>query len=75
GFNPEGEDASVIVADATQALSEIASIRRGAVKGAKEFGKRWYRELASRFENDGQSLGLLTPWTGFNRRTRGLQDG
>lgn len=75
GFNPEGEDASVIVADATQALSEIASIRRGSVKGAKEIGKRWYRELASRFENDGQSLGLLTPWTGFNRRTRGLQDG
>lgn len=75
GFNPGGEDASVIVADATQALAEIASIRRGSVKGAKEIGKRWYQDLAKRFESGGQSLGLLTPWTGFNRLTRGLQDG
>lgn len=75
GFNPEGEDASVIVAEATQALSEIASIRRGSVKGAKEIGGRWFAELQRRFESDGEPLGLLTPWAGFNRMTNGLKPG
>lgn len=75
GFNPEGEDASVIVAEATQALSEIASIRRGSVKGAKEIGSRWFAELQRRFESDGAPLGLLTPWAGFNRMTNGLKPG
>lgn len=75
GFNPEGEDVSVIVAEATQALSEIASVRRGSLKGAKEIGKRWFEQLRGRFENEGESLGLLTPWSGFNRRTHGLKDG
>lgn len=75
GFNPEGEDASVIVAEATQALAEISSIRRGSVKGAKEIGSRWFAELQRRFENDGAPLGLLTPWAGFNRMTNGLKAG
>ncbi len=75
GFNPEGEDASVIVAEATHALAEIASIRRGSVKGAKEIGSRWFAELQRRFENDGAPLGLLTPWAGFNRMTNGLKPG
>lgn len=75
GFNPEGEDASVIVAETTAALSEISSIRRGSVKGAKEIGSRWYTELQRRFENGGAALGLLTPWAGFNRITNGLKPG
>lgn len=74
GFNPEGEDASVIVADATQALAEISSIRRGSVKCAKEIGSRWFAELQRRFDNGGEPLGLLTPWAGFNRLTNGLKD-
>lgn len=73
GFNPGGEDASVIVAEATTALAEIASIRRGSVKGAKEIGRRWFEGLRARFDGGGEPCGLLTPWTGFNRITNGLK--
>jgi replicative DNA helicase len=75
GFNPDGADVSVIVSDATQSLGEIVSVRRGSLKVAKDIGRRWFEQLRSRFENDGESLGLLTPWTGFNRLTHGLRDG
>jgi len=75
GFAPEGRDVSEIVADATMALSELSSIRRGALKPAKLVGKAWFDELRRRYETQGEMIGVPTPWTGFNRMTNGLQEG
>lgn len=75
GFAPQGEDVSVIVAGATQALSELSGIRQGNVKAAKVIGKRWFEELQTRMANGGALRGLATPWADFNRRTHGLKPG
>lgn len=75
GFNPEGRDLSEIVSEATMELAELPSIKRGSLKAAKVVGKAWFEELKRRFEQDGELIGLATPWSGFNKKTNGLQDG
>ncbi|MCC8492311.1 replicative DNA helicase [Xanthomonas citri] len=75
GFAPDGRDVSEIVADATMSLSELSSVRRGALKPAKMVGKAWFDELRRRYELQGEMVGLPTPWSGFNRMTNGLKDG
>lgn len=75
GFNPEGRDLSEIVSDATAALSELQSIRRGGVKSASQIGKAWLAELSRRYDCKGQLQGLPTPWSSFNRMTGGLTNG
>lgn len=75
GFCPQGEDLSVIVADATQAMAELHGIRKGSVKGAKQVGTRWFKQLQERYERGGELIGLATPWSSFNQMTNGLRDG
>lgn len=74
GFQPDGQDVSVIAGDAVMALAELNGVRRGSVKTAKQVGGLWFKELQARYERQGQMIGLPTPWTGFNRLTNGLQD-
>lgn len=75
GFSPQGEDVSVIVAGATQELSDLAGVRQGSVKPAKLVGKRWYEALTERYNNGGQLQGLATPWGKLNTLTNGLKPG
>lgn len=75
GFSPQGEDLSVIVSDATQSMSELHGIRKGSVKGARQIGSRWFKQLQERYERGGELVGLATPWSGFNSLTNGLKDG
>lgn len=60
---------------ATDAMALSGGGRIGGVKGMKDIGNRWFKEINKRYENKGGLVGLPTPWAKFNALTNGLKRG
>lgn len=72
-FERDGRQATELLTDASQRLSELQPLQRGGLRLAGDSLGSWFKRFESKYHSGSQMTGLPTPWIEFNKVTRGLQ--